>query len=341
MKALKWGAIALCFVSLTACGQRKPVFTSEDFIKEPVVEETVVSSEFTLLYDGQELQCGTAWFAGEPYIHRDLPPELSVEDSNARQVSLWGQMYLSLEELCRELGYSILSDEASNTVYITSPWQIPEGYSVPVLMYHGVSDDMWGMTDLFVKPAEMEKQIVYLLENGYTPIWFEDLAHVDEIEKPVILTYDDGYVDNYIDLFPILQKYNVKATIFVVTGTVDNNKNSLTSDQIREMAASGLISFQSHTVTHPYLRGMSREDQEYELVQSKLALSRLTGTVPTVICYPSGSFDETTMELARQHYQMGINMNGNRYITGEDPYRVDRYYIARQDTLGTFIRCIQ
>lgn len=341
MKALKWGVLALCFVCLTACGQKKPVFSSEDFVKKPVVEEVKIVSEFTLNCDGRELECGTAWFAGEPYIHKDLPQELSAKDSNARQVSLWGQMYLSLEELCRELGYSILTDKEANTVYITSTWQIPEGYSVPIMMYHGVSDNMWGMTDLFVKPAEMEKQIVYLLENGYTPIWFEDLAHVDEIEKPVILTYDDGYVDNYVDLFPILQKYQVKVTIFVVTGTVDNNPNSLTSAQIREMAESGLVSFQSHTVTHPYLGRQSREEQEYEMKQSKLALVRLTGTLPTVICYPSGNFNETTMELAREHYRMGINMNGNRYVTGEDPYRVDRYYITRRDPLQFFIQCIQ
>ena len=200
---------------------------------------------------------------------------------------------------------------------------------------------MWGMTELFVKPAEMEKQIKYLVENGYTPIWFEDLVHVDQIEKPVILTYDDGYVDNYVDLFPILQKYNVKATIFLVTATIDNNPNSLTSEQIKEMAQSGLVSFQSHTVTHPYLRGQSREMQEYELTRSRLTIARLTGRDPTVICYPSGSFDETTLELAQKYYRMGVNMNGNEYITGEDPYRVDRYYIRRQDGIGTFIQYIQ
>ena len=139
------------------------------------------------------------------------------------------------------------------------------------------------MQKLFVKPAEMEKQIQYLVENGYTPIWFEDLVNVDKIEKPVILTYDDGYMDNYVDLFPILQKYGVKATIFMITGNIDNRQTYLTSAQIKEMAQSGLVSFQSHTVTHPYLRGQSYETQEYELTQSKLDLVRLTGKMPEVM----------------------------------------------------------
>ena len=194
---------------------------------------------------------------------------------------------------------------------------------------------------LFVRPEDMEAQIAWMVENGYTPIWFEDLPDVAQIEKPVILTFDDGYMDNYTELFPILQKYGVKATVFVVTGTIDYNPRSLTAAQIKEMSDSGLVSIQSHTATHPYLRGQSREQQLWELVQSKLDLAAITGKEPTVICYPSGSYDEVTLELAKEHYCMGIDMNGFLYTTGEDPYQVERSYIRRQDSLGTVIRYIQ
>ena len=146
MKALKWGIVALCFVCLTACGQREPLISSENkAVQSVVAEEEVIPSEFALIYDGRLLECGNAWFGGEPFIYSQLPPELMVHDCKARPVSIDGYTYLSLEDLCEELGYRLLADERDNKVYIISEvksWQIPEGYSVPVLMYHGVSDNM-------------------------------------------------------------------------------------------------------------------------------------------------------------------------------------------------------
>ena len=71
-------------------------------------------------------------------------------------------------------------------------------------MYHAVSDNMWGIDELFVSPASMEEQLRYLVDNGYEPIWFSDLAELEQYEKPVILTFDDGYDDNYTELLPLL-----------------------------------------------------------------------------------------------------------------------------------------
>ena len=94
------------------------------------------------------------------------------------------------------------------------------GRQVPVLMYHAVGDDCWGEEHLFVRPAELEQQLQYLSENGYETIFFEDLAHLERYEKPVILTFDDGYDDNYTLLLPLLQKYHMKATIFMIAGDI-------------------------------------------------------------------------------------------------------------------------
>ena len=192
------------------------------------------------------------------------------------------------------------------------------------------------MTDLFVRPASLEAQLQYLVDNGYTTIWLEDLAHVDEIEKPVILTFDDGYADNYHELYPLLQKYQAKATIFVITGTIDYNPHNLTTAQIKELSDSGLVSIQSHTVTHPYLKSLTEEDQRWELEQSRLALTRITGRIPYAICYPSGDYNETTLELAEELYRVGLDMNGGAYRTGEDRFEITRWYISRTHPIEAF-----
>lgn len=113
------------------------------------------------------------------------------------------------------------------------------GVRVPVLMYHAVGDDCWGEESLFVKPEELEKQLQYLSENGYETIFFEDLSHIEQYEKPVLLTFDDGYDDNAETLLPLLQKYGMKATIFLIAGDV-GKPHKLTRAQLAELVQSGL-----------------------------------------------------------------------------------------------------
>ena len=112
-------------------------------------------------------------------------------------------------------------------------------------MYHAVSDDLWGYWDLFVSPETMEQELLYLQENGYETIWFEDLSHVEDFEKPVILTFDDGYDDNYTELFPLLQKYNAQATIFV-----QGNRHAAQNDS---GAGAGAVALEAGVDSEPYL----------------------------------------------------------------------------------------
>ena len=297
---------------------------------------TWLEAEGGILWRGQwvELRCDLAGFRyGGNWVELPVSP-LWYEDA----------VYVPVNELSQGLELAVLRDREQMHLYVGSAagvWEIPTGYRVPVIMYHGVSDDLWGMTDLFARPADLEAQLQYLQENGFTTIWFEDLARIDQIEKPVMLTFDDGYLDNYTDLFPLLQKYQAKATIFVVTGTMDYNPRNLTSAQIRELSDSGLVSIQSHTVTHPYLASQTAEEQRWELEQSRLVLTRLTGRIPYVICYPSGNYNETTLELSRELYRMGIDMNGGDYWTGSDPYQVTRWYIARSHPIEAFVDMVE
>lgn len=249
-----------------------------------------------------------------------------------------GTLYLPLEELIAAFDYPVWYDEEYGTTYISPSarsFEIAESVNVPVLMYHAVSDNCWGIEELFVSPSRMEEQLAYLVDNGYEPIWFEDLAHVEDYDKPVILTFDDGYDDNYTELFPLLQKYGVKATVFVIAGSVGNNHKA-TAEQIREMSDSGLVSIQSHTYNHGYLDEMDEATQDYELGETQRCLTRMTGKIPKILCYPTGRFNDLTVEVAQRYYDFGIKMVGGMYNTSDNPYYVNRYYVSRYTDIYTF-----
>ncbi len=239
-------------------------------------------------------------------------------------------------------GYHPFTDEDINTTYYTQyplANELPADVKVPTLMYHAISDDCWGIPSLFVSPAEFENQLNYLKENGYTPIRFEDLNRADQYEKPILLTFDDGYENNYTELFPILKKFHCKVTIFLIMDNI-GEKNYLTEEQIREMAESGLVSFQSHTMSHPYLTNLNAEKLQYELLQSKKELAKLLGKEPFVLCYPTGRYSATVTAAVGEHYQYGVLMSGKTYVTGENPLLIFRKYIARDTDLKSFINMI-
>ncbi len=289
---------------------------------------------------------GKTWsFTGEWTDEQAKPPEISCVEaerfSGVECVYYSGdeeEYWIPAEWVALRFGYQYLEDPEQQAVYVTpyvDTQEIPTGVSVPVLMYHAVSDDLWGIEELFVSPDDMRAQLEYLTENGYDPIFFSDLSHLSDYDKPVILTLDDGYDDNYTELFPLLQEYDVKATVFVITGFL-GTEHYMTADQAREMSESGLVDIQSHTVHHPELEELDYDAQKDEISQSRLEVARVTGRIPYVLAYPSGSRNDDTLSIMPDYYALGVDMNGGTWVTGESWYKVDRIYISRMDTLDDF-----
>ncbi len=240
-------------------------------------------------------------------------------------------------------GYHPFEDTEKNHTYYTAyplAQEVEEGKEVPILMYHAVSDNCWGIQQLFVSPKKLEEQLQYLQENGYTTVTFEDFDRLGSIEKPVMLTFDDGYSDNYTELFPILQKYNAKATIFLIYNKLDELPYYLTKEQVKEMNASGLVSFQSHTMTHRDLDTLDEEQLQYELAQSKLELTRLLQKEVFVIAYPTGKWSESSLKITKEQYQFGLLSRGGTYESGDDRAKVSRYYVRRSTALNELIDMI-
>ena len=169
---------------------------------------------------------------------------------------------------------------------------------VPILMYHHVrylapaANRMWrGLT---VDPAAFEVQMAYLVEHGYHTISFSDLADYFDRgkslpDKPVILTFDDGWREQYTTVFPILRRYGLVATFFPPTQWVGNSSLTLTWAQIEEMSLAGM-EFGSHTVNHHILPKETPDEVRRQLTQSKATLEQHTHKPVIALAYPTGAY---------------------------------------------------
>ena len=135
-------------------------------------------------------------------------------------------------------------------VYPSSPEGAPVTYELrlPVLMYHHVVYDWQECNEMTVTAGRLEQDLQWLAERGYETVLPRELAAGAPLpEKPVLLTFDDGYRSNYELAYPLLQKYRAKAAIAVMAYMQDNpGGNFLTWDMCREMTASGLVEIGSH-----------------------------------------------------------------------------------------------
>ena len=113
--------------------------------------------------------------------------------------------------------------------------------------------------------------------------------------------------------------------------------HKMSQEQVYEMAASGLVSIQSHTYTHGNLSAMDEAALRQEMERSNAALAAATGQIPYVLCYPEGKYSYLTMDVAKDYYTFALRMDGWTYQTGMDPYQVPRSFVSRRITLPDFL----
>jgi peptidoglycan/xylan/chitin deacetylase (PgdA/CDA1 family) len=216
-----------------------------------------------------------------------------------------------------------------------------------ILAYHRVLPETAGQT-LVVSSQVFEKQISYLLKHHYKFYTLRELGeHNFRLpRRSVILTFDDGYQDNYLYLFPILKKFKLKVVIFVTTGYLGKTQpffwdlknktsfgpedHSLTAAQIKEMQSAG-FEFGSHTVDHFELSKLSKMEIRQQLENSGQALKQITGQWPTSFCYPRG--DKIFAEMiSAAGYLLAVCSNSY----SRKRFKLHRVGVYAHDTFGKF-----
>jgi peptidoglycan/xylan/chitin deacetylase (PgdA/CDA1 family)/uncharacterized protein YceK len=188
---------------------------------------------------------------------------------------------------------------------------------VPILMYHAIDDYKGnGTKELFVTPANFEAQMRYLEDNGYTFLTFERWDEINKVNKPVLVTFDDGMKNN-LNAFNILlklknDKFKPVATEFMIAGCIDAGTNWLSSSDLKEMVKSGIYSVQSHTMTHNDLPKVT--DYEKELNTSKEQIEQVTGKPIIALAYPSGHFNDKVVEETKKYYKYAVTTKPGQSI---------------------------
>ncbi len=227
---------------------------------------------------------------------------------------------------------------------------------LPIIMYHSIVGDDRAESDYKIKVSTVENDLLYLKEHGYNSIFAEDVINYTRKNKPlpdnpVLITADDGFYNNYYYLLPLLEKYDMKATVSVVgyfSEVLAKNDphipqySYLTWDDIKECIASGRIEIGNHTYNMHSIsdrKGCSKlpyeSEEEYEkifiedigLLQTLLKMN--TGTVPIVFAYPYGMIsDESVPLLKKLGFSAAFNCTEKpNYITHDEKclFSLNRY----------------
>jgi peptidoglycan/xylan/chitin deacetylase (PgdA/CDA1 family) len=209
---------------------------------------------------------------------------------------------------------------------------------IPVLMYHSVQNIPNNAAVISTKNFGL--QMKYLADNGYKTLTLDQLnaflsdKNFSFPKKSVVLTFDDGYKDTYTTVMPILQKYNFKASLFLVTNKI--KKNVFTSEEIKTMQKNGINTY-SHTLSHPDLKSLSSIQQEKEIIQSESVLKSMGIKHSLYFCYPYSYFNNTTIKLIKKHgYKMAFTNYPGWVNPGDNPLTLKRVYIGNTVSLSDF-----
>lgn len=232
-------------------------------------------------------------------------------------------------------------------------------YEVPVVMYHRVinKSENEGIHGTYIYENIFREHMKYLKDNNFSVITFEDLNNIgwrnrfDKNKKYIIITFDDGYVDNYELAFPILKKFNFKATIFLMGESTynewdvkaDGEKSFplMSVEMIKEMQDYG-IEFGAHTFNHPKLNKLSNDEIKHQIVDVKKPLEEKIGREIITFAYPYGILNDYAKKMVEEAgYTFGVATDSGSVCLSDDLYQIRRIAIFPNTNLFSFKRKVK
>ncbi|WP_253205657.1 polysaccharide deacetylase family protein [Clostridium estertheticum] len=233
----------------------------------------------------------------------------------------------------------ILKSTSVKTVFIHKAVDSLENKKIPILMYHSISYEKENI--LRVPKEKFRNQMKYLKDNNYTTLTLDELYNYmktgkDLPSKPIVITFDDGYKDNYTNAYPILKEFKLKATIFVITNTIDHEKDYLTSAEIKLMDSNN-IRVESHTSSHEHLDQISYVDNVNTMKTSKIKLEKILNKKIDYIAYPYGGYTLNTIKAAKQSgYKLAFSTEFGLIDKNDNIYSLGRIFVNSNFSLEEF-----
>ncbi len=219
---------------------------------------------------------------------------------------------------------------------------------VPILMYHHIAVPPPGAdpvrVDISVPPDVFDAEIKFLADQGFHTIHLTDLLNNLQSDtplpqKPIIITFDDGYDDNYLNAFPTLKDHGFVGTFFIISERADEATTGYMSwPQIEEMAANGM-EIGSHSFDHRFNLGeMPYSIQWVEVKRSYDAIAQHLPNQPPVFAYPSGSYNATTLAILKQlGYTAAVTTRQSVTQSSATPLELRRVRIRGEWSVGEFV----
>jgi len=225
---------------------------------------------------------------------------------------------------------------------------------VRILMYHRVCDSD-AFDQLTVSPERFEEQMAVLAKKGGVISLDQAVQQLREKtsvdSNSVVITFDDGYLDNLQQALPILEHHQLPATIFVTTDFAAQQTSHpryptdpslplhLDWAQLRELSKHPLITLGSHTISHPYLQSVDQQQAEKEILESAQLLEKQIGVSMDFFCYPSGDFGERELNiLGASDYRAAVTVAPGINRRDQSLFELNRSEVTDKDS-GLMFRC--
>ncbi len=206
-----------------------------------------------------------------------------------------------------------------------------------IITYHKIEKFKEGLLGLAVSPENFDRQMKYLYSRGYRTISLNELIEILKVngkipKKVFVITFDDGYENNYSAAYPILKKYNFKATIFLNAGAIGKNymypsskrpEKHLSANQIVEM--SSFLDFGSHSMSHVKLSQLPDNEILRELTESKKVIEEIIKKPIDTFCYPFGDYSHEVVNITKSVYSGACTTNPDLIDSNSDAYTLPRF----------------